>query len=274
MPGSLPGEVGRVAGAAEKGRALLQALQSYPLEGFERSFKMAEGTLLANRYLAGIARHTAAPGDLLGVCRAMGMPERQMPAFLESFPAANAVHFGFEETADSGTFKVYLEFADRLAAPAGARTGAVLLHLAFKWDAIDNTRSTVGRYVFHPDLTTGDILERLASTYLPGRESPYRTVKAILELAATRSEKPPMYLEVSEEGNARSSFDLNLHEAQATLAEIEPQLAEMQRHYRISEEPFERLLAQVCGAKLGHLSGGVERGGKDFLTVYYEAVPS
>jgi hypothetical protein len=44
----------------------------------------------------------------------------------------------------------------------------------------------------------------------------------------------------------------------------------MRRHYSIPSGEFDHLFEQVGDKIFGHLSGGIDREGKDFLTTYYE----
>ena len=74
-----------------------------------------------------------------------------------------------------------------------------------------------------------------------------------------------------EEGNPRRSFDINLYEAALRLRDLDSPLAAARRRYRISDETFGPLFQQVADARFGHLAGGIDRRGRDFLTVYYES---
>lgn len=258
---------------AGEGGLLLQLLKGRRLEGFEKSFKMANGTLLCNRYLLGIHRNDATPASLCELCERLAMPAPQLAAFRENLPGANTVHFGFEGHASGGMYKVYLEYAGRLPGThAGGGTAPVLLHLAYKWDALDRSKCTVAKYVCHPRLSTAGILARLADLYSghANRRS-FEAARGIIEFAASRTREALMYLEVSEEGNPRSSFDINLHEAGLRLQDIDHWLSALRLHFSIPPDRFERMFAQVSAANLGHVSGGISREGGDFMTVYYAA---
>ena len=78
-----------------------------------------------------------------------------------------------------------------------------------------------------------------------------------------------LYFEASEEGNPRNSFDINMYWANLQMAEIYPMLLNIARHYFIDLEQFEELYEGVKTQKFGHLSGGTDREGRDFLTVYF-----
>ena len=259
---------------AGEGGLLLQLLKGRRLEGFEKSFKMANGMLLSNRYLLGIHRNDATPASLCGLCERLAMPAQQLAAFRENLPGANTVHFGFEGHATGGVYKVYLEYAGRLPRThaGGGDTAPVLLHLAYKWDALDRSKCTVAKYVCHPRLSTAGILARLADMYSGHADrSSFEAARSIIEFAACRTREALMYLEVSEEGNPRSSFDINLHEAGLRLQDIGHWLSALRVHYSIPPDRFERIFAQISAEKLGHMSGGISREGGDFMTVYYAA---
>jgi hypothetical protein len=259
------------------GDLLLRLLHGRRLEGFERSFKMAEGTLLADRYLVGIQKSEIVPVSLFDICTRIGMPEQYLADCKEQLPQASTIHFGFEGAERGGIFKVYLEFGARLARPrADARgyAGPVLLHLAYKWSAADPALCTVARYHCHPGLSIDAMLARMAELYGAGKErTSFEAARSVINLAGSRCSDPLMYLEVSEEGKPRASFDVNLHEAGIRLHEIEAPLTRLCERYAISSDEFMRVWERVRFDKLGHISGGIDREGGDFFTVYHEAGP-
>ena len=53
------------------------------------------------------------------------------------------------------------------------------------------------------------------------------------------------------------------------MAEIYPLLVRMARHYSIDLDGFDERYEGVKDQKFGHLSGGTDREGRDFLTVYF-----
>jgi len=263
----------------DKGGLLFRLLRDERLEGFEKSFKMADRSLLANRCLMGLSRSRIAPQKLLDICRKLAMPERFLAAFQERLPEADTVHFGFEEGESGFIYKVYLEFARRLyqalaSGPRAAGSDAaepLLLHLAYKWDALERGKSTVAEYRCYPQLSGQAMLERMARIYSGHKDNvAFDAVKGMLALASGRTAEALMYLEVSEQGNPRLSFDINLHAADLRLHEIEPFLSLLCTHYSIPAAQFARMFAQVRTQKLGHVAGGISREGRDFLTVYHE----
>ena len=265
------------AGPAGATAGLLRLLRDYRIEGFERSFKMTEGSLLGDRFLLGIHKADISPPALFSLCARMGMPEPHLVALKENAEAANVFHFGFESKEGGGIAKVYLEFAPAMPSAherSSQAPGRVLLHLAFKWDPVDPARRTIARYECFPGLSSAGMLARLTSLYV-GREDRgvIATMREIIGLAEDRSGRAPMYLEVGEAGNPRASFDVNLHDARIGIREIAPWLARMRERFAIPAAQFGAACAGAGNATLGHLSGGVSRDGHDFVTVYYAAEP-
>lgn len=243
--------------------------------GYERSFKMLPGRLLANRYLLGIAARDVTDDQWLDACRRLGMPDDYRDSFAARLADANLVFLGFEDNEVSCTYRVYLEFWEKVKAevrrsptPKEPR----LLHLGFKWDANDSRRSAISEYRCFPLLDKRETLRRIADLYAAQPDSACgQIVNELVELAATRCVDGAFkYEEVIEEDGRRVSFDLNLYAAQIGLHEIWPWLSTAQQHYAIPAEPFARLYDLVGDKLLGHLSGGTDRRGEDFLTVYYE----
>ncbi|MEX0642051.1 MAG: hypothetical protein WD468_05090 [Pirellulales bacterium] len=80
-----------------------------------------------------------------------------------------------------------------------------------------------------------------------------------------------IYLEVEEEGTLRRSFDLNIYAAGLRVAQVADVLEQAALEYGLSAVELERLLALIGGLRLGHIAGGTDRRGDDFLTIYYES---
>jgi len=243
--------------------------------GFERSFKMGPGQLLDDRVILGIRTARVAPAALVDVCRSIGMPAAQLDLFSARLPEANTAGFGFEGGPGGGVYKVYLEFWDRLrqrVLDAPANVEPDLLFLGFKWDAADASKAAVARYTCHPLLSVHGILRRLAALYEGNPDHPsLRAAQEIVRLAASRIGKDSfVYVEAAEEGNPRKSFDLNLYKAGLRVADLQPVLEQLGSRYALDPKQFERVGREAAARPFGHLSGGLGRDGRDFLTVYYE----
>ncbi len=244
--------------------------------GYERSFKMLDGRVLANRYLLGIDTANLTVEQALTICRRLGMPTQYGESFAANLADANLIFLGFEDNEEAGSmYRVYLEFWNRLQKDQQARpddTEPALLHLGFKWHADDNTQRAVSRYMCYPRLSLEDIQHRLSNVYADHSASASHEVAAdIVALAGSRGGQSPIYVEVFEENSRRRSFDINLYGAGLRMSDLYAHLAKIRLHYHIRDELFRRLYALVGDKLFGHLSGGTNREGKDFLTFYYEA---
>ena len=247
--------------------------------GYERSFKIQERTLLPDRFLLGINKKeidTKAQDRIVHVCRQMGMPSDLLDPFSRSLFDANYVHFGFEDDGGSCIYKVYLEFLDRIQqdlASTNRTDGPQLLHLGFKWDPFETRRQAVTHYNWHPWITGAQIIDRVAAIADPGRHPHlFETASALIGIAAARMpHQDILYLEVTEAGNPRRSFDINLYRGGLQVEELYPLLARLGQHYAVAYPPFRELYGQIRSRLFGHLAGGINRQGKDFCTVYYGA---
>jgi hypothetical protein len=262
----------------EKAEQLFKLVKSLNLEvGYERSFKVSQETLLGNRFLLGFSKKSIEQNPrerILDICQRMDMPETFLRDFSEKLSEANYVHFGFEESEKTCIYKAYLEFYDKIAEEIKNQPDQpahFLLHLGYKWDVSDNKRHALTRYTWYRSLTVEDILMRLANILDPQEyKKPIEIAEGLLDTASSRiPHQDILYLEVSEEDNPRRSFDINMYRAALELRELHPLLSEMCQHYSISSEEFDVLYDPVKTKIFGHLSGGIDREGRDFLTVYY-----
>ena len=241
--------------------------------GFEKSFKMGEASLLADRVILGVRTALAGKGPLLGVCRGIGMPDGHLQQFEAMLGQANTVGFGFEGGPAGGVYKVYLEFWDGLVQRLRSEPGNVqpaLLFLGFKWAAKGPAKAAVARYTCHPLLSVAGIARRLDALYEGRSDGPsLRATHDILQLAARRVGNDSfVYVEAAEEGNPRKSFDLNLYKARLRVDELRPMLSPLAQRYAI--DGLDNVYGEAGALRFGHLSGGLGRDGRDFLTVYYE----
>lgn len=265
-------------GLPEQAAALLRRIERLRVSPvLERSFKLFEHTLLANRFLWGFKRDSLAPEAaqrLAALLEELGMPAPFRAAFARDLPEANILFLGFEENERSSVYKAYLEFGDRLARARAERpegTEPVLIYLGYKWDVSDPARSALARYTCHPGLTARDMAARLGEVF-DGHASraALEIARGIVELAARRvGEDRFLYFETTEDDNPRRSFDINLYNAGLMLEELYPLLLRMCEHYLIPSEAFHRAYAPVRGTAFGHVTGGIDRHGRDFLSLYF-----
>ncbi|MFO7963508.1 MAG: DUF3467 domain-containing protein [Desulfobacterales bacterium] len=243
---------------------------------FEHSFKMTEDKLLDKRFLLGFDKRTIRENpdlELVTLCRQIGMPEDFLTAYQEKLPASHIVGFGFGEGEGVFAVKAYLEFEQRFFRAfhsRGGRADPYVSHLGFKWDAADHAKKVLTRYTCHPGTASGEAIKRLSNYFDNEKEAgPFESVRKILETASRApGGKRFQFLEVTEEGSQRSSFDINLYGAGLNLGDINRLLLDIARHFSLPHEPFQRLCETHKDHVLGHLAGGRDRNGKDFVTVY------
>jgi tryptophan halogenase len=241
----------------------------------ERSFRVAPGRLQANRFLLSLD-----PADLghdalarvTGVAAQLGLPAAAQAAAREHFDGTLCVHFGFEAGDGAVRCKLYLERCVPAAeSQAAAACGEpVLLHRAYKWDPAC-TDVVESQYHWFPGLDAEAIAARLRALYAgTGAGESLAIALDTLALAAPRfAGGAPQYLEVSEPGNGRRSFDLNLYDAELMVGDLLPAQIRMRERHGIRPGQFQALVDQVRSRALGHLAGGVHREGEDFFNVYY-----
>jgi hypothetical protein len=244
--------------------------------GYERSFKLTRQTILANRYLLGIETSRTNSTQLLDACRQLGMPQCLMDAFQAQLPEANLVFLGFEaDEAGGAIYKVYLEFWDQLRRDGTHENAGIcpgVLHRGFKWRFDDPGKAVVTEYQLIPNLGCREIRERIRRMYATIASTDcLESITSIIEMAQARiGDAPLLFVEVSESGNSRMSFDLNLYPAGLQIAQIAPALGDAIARLDVPREKFARLLKLTAGKLFGHLSGGTGRDGQEYLTVYYE----
>lgn len=242
--------------------------------GFEKSFKLSPAGLQDDRIILGVRTGAVAAQALTGICREIGMPPDYLEHFARALPEANTAGFGYEGDERGGSYKVYLEFWDRLklrlqVEPENNAPSA--LFVGFKWQARDPARRALARYTCHPRLAVSALRGRLEALYAAPDAPSLAAARDLLALAARRVGNDTfVYVEAAEEGNPRNSFDLNLYKARLQVSAIAPILLEVCERYAIPESRFQALSEEIGSRPFGHLSGGIGRDGQDFLTVYYE----
>ena len=78
-----------------------------------------------------------------------------------------------------------------------------------------------------------------------------------------------MYLDVSEDGTERRSFDVNFYRAGFAVNSMAPSFDRLAAHFRLSAQAMEEAFAGALHSQLGHVAGGVDRRGRDFMTIYF-----
>jgi hypothetical protein len=276
-PAPYPGAVSPEAAAEMAGLLFRVVAGLGGSGGYERSFKVSEGGLLDNRFLLGVGKATLGPQaeeKLIKACSLLGLPGEFSDLFRQHLGKANYVHFGFEQSGPAIVYKVYLEFLEYLHAAlssGNAVPGPSLLHLGFKWNVSAPRERSLTRYTWHPWIPAEEIRRNIEG--MVNQEADRGVGQAaqdLISLALTRI--PPrdiLYLEVTEDGNPRRSFDINVYRAHLRLAEVYPLLSVLCRRQGVSYDVFHALYDRIKGKRFGHLAAGTSRYGKNFLTVYY-----
>ena len=129
-------------------------------------------------------------------------------------------------------------------------------------------RTEPKRYHWHPRLAAPALRERLATFY--GEGTPLQAALDVLALATARVDAVKLqFLEVTEEGNPRRSFDLNLYDARLAMRDVQAPLERLREHFGVRPGQYQALYDQIRTKPLGHLAGGLHRDGAPFSTVYY-----
>ncbi len=284
MPSSREGQSphSKMQGPDRKANFLLQLIQDLGVVyEFERSIKMSPEKILENRFLLIVDKKDIGPEPhekILGICERLNMPEDFLILFKENLSLANPVDFGFE--ADNGTciYKVYLDFSLKWKSEAGTEVDKqepYIMFWGFKWDAEDNAKKALTKYTWHPSLSFEDIEKKLLNIFDKDKHGKiFETAKDLLEMALKRTTHDKIYyLEVSEEKSARRSFDINVYSANLQMKDLYPLLMKLCRYYAISTQEFNSLYSLVESKRFGHISGGIDREGKDFFTLYFGLEP-
>ena len=244
--------------------------------GFEPSIKIVQGKLLENRFIVGIKRqkhtHRFHPG-VETICQNIQMPAPFYRSFAKDMQHARTLFFGFERKETHATFKAYSEFGCAITEKTPP-SAPVLWYMGYKWDPSDNTRQALSLYYCTPQIPAHEIIRRIPQFYGDPRMVPCRAAQTIVELASSKGLAPwdIIFLEVKEKNNPRTSFDVNLYEAELTIHEVWPILRQVFEYYRIGEA-LTRAFYNRCGSKiLGHISGGINREGQSFFTLYFGSV--
>ena len=245
-------------------------VKNLPLNGYERSFKMARNSLWSERFLVGISTALIPLEDVDFLIMRMNMPDLFHANARMHLPNANFIHIGFEQ-GDVSTYKFYLEFPQ---GNSDAKTPH-LLYLGYKWNAKNSKQRAISHYTQPQKLTLPQLLEKVDAMYGNAKKNDAVCciAKAIITKAASKVPTTELlFVEVQEENTARLSFDINLYETGMTIRDLQPLLLELCEHFTINEKEFSELMTRTEDDLAGHLSGGTDRNGNAFLTTYHACV--
>ncbi len=244
--------------------------------GREDSVKLLHGKLFTDRCLIGVDVARMDVKTLFKIASDLGMPPAGRDLLLPRLPHSNAVFFGIEPYPGGFIYKIYLEFWDAVCAQV-RRTGArapLLLHFGVKWDSNNPEHCEEASYTCFPLLHSDEILKRMADLYaLLPQPHAYSWVQDVVTAAHHKTPSANfLYLEASEKGNFRKSFDINLYKTGILLEDTRKNMHLLQGHFDVPEEAFGAFLHQHRDCALGHLSGGTDRQGNEFLSIYVESM--
>lgn len=269
--------------AANKLKAFAESL-NIPF-GFERSVKLQDRELFCNRFLitfplTSLGSHPVQPLTELGA--SLGMPKVLQQHISNYLMRANIIHLGYEGNCESPhrqqttqqTCKLYFEYANGIGETSTSTKSPahpILVHRALKWDADNPNRQAITDYHWQPGYTIKQLQEALLRVYgKPMAQASYRIVDNFIRLVLQRINSDELQLlEVTEQGNPRLSFDLNVYDAQMRLGDIPEQLNEMKQNFKIDDALWQQQILANADKALGHLSGGLDRHGREFLTLYF-----
>jgi hypothetical protein len=248
---------------------------------FERSFKMSRQKMGWHRFLMVVDKDDIrgnAHEKVLSICKQMNMPEDFFGVFKEHLPRANPVDFGFEGDEGSCIYKAYLDFLPQLRRGGDIKLNQSKPHimfLGFKWDLLNQTKKALSKYTWYPSLSLEEIRRRLSDIYRDGQgRRSIELAEEFLRVIFSRTTHDKVYyLDVTEERSQRRSFDINAYSANLQLKELYLLMMKIWKYFLIPAQEFSDLYRQMETKIFGHFSGGIDREGKDFLTVYFGLEP-
>lgn len=223
----------------------------------ERSVKFLPGRRMADRILYGVQRDDA-PGlrnRVLDLAARIGLPGAMVDEIDLRLADAHMVHAGQEGTGPGAVFKLYLEFAHPPPDLSGLRFLA--------WKAATDAAPVRSSYRLVPLATLLD--GHRALEHVPLTPALRDAAGRILDLAGARCGVSDLtFLSVGEPGTDRVSFDLNVYDADLTVADAAPMLDLALRDLgHLAEET-----GFAPSDRLGHISAGLGRTGTPFWTIY------
>ena len=242
---------------------------------FERSFRLSPAGLSPDRFLMSVTK-AAIPNSpeesIAGICRDLKMPDPMLDEAIGEMAGAKFVHWGLEDDLEQRICKVYLEYptSNVLFDPDH---GPLLLHLAFKWNPSKPSQAVRTCYQLYPRLELSQIQDRLKQIYIANHSLPSLSIAdSILKKTAERLlPREIQYLEVNEANNPRRSFDLNLYDAELTIADLRAEIEQMANRFSQNSAKINAFVDQIQHFPAGHLAGGTHRNGSDFFNIYYGA---
>ncbi|WP_415893302.1 hypothetical protein ACMXYN_02225 [Neptuniibacter sp. PT8_73] len=250
---------------------LLSAFSSLAVPfGYERSCKLTAGTLNQDRFLLTQHKNCFGSDPLTSLLELVGdleMPGEGLGWIQSRFDKAELVHLGYEDERGEPLCKLYLEYPYSVAESDGLNSSkGFLLHQAIKWYP-NSHRYLITNYRCLPSLSKGHFCSFVEKCLGSSGRIQSVWVQALLEQVC-KSELP-MMLDVSEPESVRRSFDINLYDFSLRIGELTDLLKELFQCFVIPSESVDLFLEQNYDRVLGHVSGGINRMGEPFITLYF-----
>jgi len=259
-----------------KANLLFNLINNYPIEGNESSFKMSFKTFNKIRFLIGINSHNFDITKLINICSQMLMPEQFQYLLKQNFSKSNLVLFGFEEHKNYCIYKVYLEFWEKnkqIVQKSNNNYNPLLQYIGFKWNAFDNSKNLITKYHYYPLISINTIFNLLEKIYNCKYQNSLKIVKDIINFSAKRIDCKKdsfIYLHSTDDKGMRNSYDINFYKAKVQLKDIKTSINNILINYEIEHFLIQSFIEKIQNKIFGHLSGGFDKQGNDFLTIYYE----
>lgn len=252
---------------------LIQGVQKLSADfQLERSLKILPQGIYWNRFLIAMDARSISLDKFNAYAHEIGMPPALLTSMAEQLADANTLLAGFEQQDNRTIYKLYLEFWNQVVHKVRSTNSKdpQLLNLGFKWDRDDKAYSTITHYYCYPLLTVNHILERIAAIFESREAALYTAVKTVILQAARKVAHPSFTYMEGSESNQRRSFDLNLYQSDLSLSDIPGDLDTIARLIAGEQTDCANQLMQYAACTLGHISGGYDRQGMPFITIYYE----
>ncbi len=195
--------------------------------------------------------------------------EHLLVSFQKILPDLSFIHFGYEERENTCSYKIYGEYgSNRKAIPL--MKAPFLIGLGFKWDVFQPERQVTTKYLCVPGLTQASMQARMEDIFKT--QVNVMLMEACSDILRQSLEKITMndviYLEVSDGDGPRRSFDINVYDAGIRMKHIGKPVRMIFQHFSIPESVYDNIYNPRNEYLLGHISGGVDRDGKAFITIY------
>lgn len=242
--------------------------------GREPSVKVFRGIALTDRFLLTLSRQDLGPRpgeDLLQLARLLRMPPSLESDLVLECGRCDIVHLGFEGGYRGSTFKFYFERVRGLREVIAGwkpEDPPIVIHRALKWATTgEDDSAATAEYTCQPSLSLDSLHGRMASL-LPSPPVASLAVELLARAAGRVGREELLFMEVEEPGSPRRSFDLNVYRAGLRVEDLEDWISRIWKHFELFPGSDWTLRREPAGT-VGHLAGGTDREGREFLSLYF-----